>query len=224
MDEPVSATQTRSAVVDALETCGVVAIIRLKDPAAVSPVIDALAQGGVRALEITMTVPGAVDRIREAAARLPDGFLLGAGTVVDADSARRVVDAGARFIVSPVFRPEVIDAGHACGVPVLPGCLTPTEILAAWDAGADIVKVFPATALGPTYVRDLRGPLPDVKLLPTGGVSIENAGDWIRAGACAVGIGSALLDAQAIARGDYAGIVTRARRLVDNVRVARKAA
>lgn len=218
----MSVSVGRAAIVQEIEACGVVAIIRMKDSAAVGAVIDALAQGGVRALEITMTVPGAVDRIREVAARLPAGFLLGAGTVVDADTALRVADAGARFIVSPVFRREVIEAGHRRDVAVLPGCLTPTEILDAWEAGADIVKVFPATALGPMYLRDLHGPLPDVRLLPTGGVTIENAADWIRAGAVAVGIGSALVDQQAIAERDYARIVVNARRLVDNVQAARK--
>ena len=115
----------------------------------------------------------------------------------------RAIDAGARFIVSPVFRREVIDACHRQDVPAMPGCFTPTEILEAWDAGADIVKVFPATPLGPGYMKDLRAPLPQIKLMPTGGVTIENAGDWIKAGAVAVGVGSALVDNQAIAAAHY---------------------
>ena len=212
---------TRHEITQRLETSGVVAIIRLKDGAALPRVVDALAEGGVRALEITMTVPGAVEHIRQVAATLPEGFVLGAGTVVDAETALRVADAGARFIVSPVFRTAVIEAAHRREIPVLPGCFSPTEILDAWDAGADIVKVFPATALGPTYLKDLRGPLPHVKLCPTGGVSIDNAGDWIRAGATAVGVGSALVDAQAVAVGDFARIRDNAARIVQNVADAR---
>lgn len=211
----------RASIVQAIETCGVVGIVRMKDPARLPQVVEALAEGGVRTLEITMTVPGAVALIRRTAAALPEGFLLGAGTVVDAETTREVIEAGARFIVSPVFRPEVIAAAHAHGVAVLPGCLTPTEILSAWDCGADLIKVFPATAFGPGYVRDLHGPLPDVKIVPTGGVTVENAGDWIRAGAAAVGVGSALLDAEAIASGNYARIAQNARRIIANVNAAR---
>jgi 2-dehydro-3-deoxyphosphogluconate aldolase/(4S)-4-hydroxy-2-oxoglutarate aldolase len=211
----------RQAIAQSLEACGIVAIIRLKDGASLPRVVDALAEGGVRALEITMTVPGAVEHIRQVAATLPAGFVLGAGTVLTAETALQVADAGARFIVSPVFRTEVIEAAHRRDVPVLPGCFSPTEILNAWDAGADIIKVFPATALGPTYLKDLRGPLPQVKLCPTGGVSIDNAGDWIRAGAVAVGVGSALVDAQAVAAGNFAQIRDNASRIVRNVSAAR---
>src|SRR5262252_3355306 len=206
-------TMSRADVTAAIESMGVVAVIRMKDPARLQAVVDALAEGGVRALEVTMTVPGAVDLIRALAPKLSSEFLLGAGTVVDVATAERVIDAGARFVVGPVFRPDVIDAGHRHNVRVMPGCFSPTEILAAWDAGADIVKVFPATSLGPSFFKDVRGPLPQVKLMPTGGVTIENAGDWIRAGAVAVGIGTSLLDAAAIAKGDYGVITERARRL-----------
>src|ERR1043166_3810828 len=188
----------RAGVVRRIEELGIVAVIRLKDAGRMRAVVDALAAGGVRALGVTMTVPRAVDLIRELATALPDGFLLGAGTVVDAGTAKAVIDAGASFVVGPVFRREVIDACHERGVPAMPGCFSPTEILAAHDAGADIVKVFPATALGPQFIRDVRAPLPHVKLMPTGGVTLDNAGDWIRAGAVAVGVGSALVDAAAI--------------------------
>jgi 2-dehydro-3-deoxyphosphogluconate aldolase / (4S)-4-hydroxy-2-oxoglutarate aldolase len=124
-------------------------------------------------------------------------------------------------VVSPVFIGDVIAECHRLDRAVLPGCFSPTEILGAWTAGADIVKVFPATSLGPTFLKDLRGPLPEVKMMPTGGVSIDNAGDWIRAGAVAVGVGGALLDPKAIADNDYGSITTRANRLVANVRSAR---
>ena len=205
----------------AIEQLGIVAVIRLKDPARVRGVVDALAAGGVRALEVTMTVPRAVDLIRELAPTMPDGFLLGAGTVTDAATARAVIDAGAEFIVGPVFRSDVIAACHDRDVPAIPGCFSPTEILAAHEAGADLVKVFPATALGPTFIRDVRAPLPQVKLMPTGGVTIENAGEWIRAGAAAVGVGSALLDNKAIDSGRFEVITANAQRVVANVAAAR---
>lgn len=214
---------SRREVVDALERLGVVAIIRMKDAARLRDVFDALAEGGVRAIEVTMTVPDAVSLIRTLAAAIPSssGLLLGAGTVVDADTARAVIDAGARFVVSPVFRPEVIKACHERGAAAAPGCFTPTEMLNAHDLGADVVKVFPATALGPQFIKDVRAPLPQLKLMPTGGVSLDNAGDWIRAGAVAVGAGSALLDARAIEEGRLDVITANARRIVASVAAAR---
>lgn len=215
--------RTVAETATALEEAGIVAVIRMRQVDKLRAVVDAIAEGGVRALEITMSVPGAVDLIRQIAPTLPPGFVFGAGTVLDADTVAQVVDAGARFVVSPVFRPAVIEACHAHGVAALPGCFTPTEILDAWDAGADIVKVFPATTLGPSYLKDVRAPLPQVKLMPTGGVTVENAGDWIRAGAVAVGVGTSLLDAQAIAAGDFAALRARAERMVANVRAARSA-
>ena len=213
---------TRGAVTALVEQLGVVAVIRMKDPAKLRAAVDALAAGGVRALEVTMTVPRAVEMIRELAPTLPDGFLLGAGTVTDPATARAVIDAGASFVVSPVFRPDVIAACHERDVPAMPGCFTPTEILAAHECGADIIKVFPATALGPQFIKDVRAPLPHVKLMPTGGVTLENAGEWIRAGAVAVGVGSALLDASAIADGRFEAITANAQRVVENVAAARR--
>ena len=212
----------RAAVTAQIETLGVVAVIRMKDPGKLRAVVDAMAEGGVRALEVTMTVPGAIDVIRALAPSLPDGFLLGAGTVTDAATARAVIDAGACFVVGPVFRPDVIAACHERDVAAMPGCFTPTEILAAHDYGADIVKVFPATMLGPQFLRDVRAPLPQVKLMPTGGVTLDNAGEWIRAGAVAVGIGSALLDATAIDAGRFDVITANARTVVASVAAARR--
>ena len=212
--------KTRPLVTE-IERAGIVAVIRMKEAGKVRAVIDALAEGGIRALEITMTVPGAVDLIRQLAPTLPPGFIFGAGTVLDADTVHQVVDAGAQFIVSPVFRREVIDACRRRDVAAMPGCLTPTEILDAWDAGADVVKVFPATTFGPGYLRDVRAPLPHVKLMPTGGVTVENAGDWIRAGAVAVGVGSSLLDTKAIAEGDFGVLRAKAATMIANVRAAR---
>lgn len=211
----------RTAIVQAVEACGVVAVIRMKDPSRVSPVIEALANGGVKVLEITMTVPGAVDLIRSVSARIGDDIVLGAGTVIDADTAVRVIDAGARFVVAPTFDPETIRVCHDRDIPAMPGCFTPTEMLRAWQIGADIIKVFPATTLGPSYLKDVRAPLPQLKLMPTGGVTVENAGEWIKAGAVAVGIGSALVDAKAVTAGDYGRIEDAARLLIANVRAAR---
>ena len=202
---------------NAIEAMRVVAVIRLRDAAKLRAVVDALAAGGVRAVEVTMTVPNAIGLIREIAGSLPAGFLLGAGTVTDGDTARAVIDAGAQFVVSPVFRQEVLRACQERDIAVMPGCFSPTEILAAHDAGADIIKVFPATMLGPQFIRDVRAPLPQVKLMPTGGVTIENAGEWIRAGAVAVGIGSALVDAGAIDRGEFGVITDKARRVLASV-------
>jgi 2-dehydro-3-deoxyphosphogluconate aldolase/(4S)-4-hydroxy-2-oxoglutarate aldolase len=218
----MSVTQPkRAAVVAQVETLGVVAVIRLKDPGKLRAVVDAIAEGGVRALEVTMTVPGAVDLIRTLAASLPAGFLLGAGTVTDAATARAVIDAGACFVVGPVFRPDVIEACHERDVPAMPGCFSPTEILAAHECGADIIKVFPATMLGPQYLKDVRAPLPQVKLMPTGGVTLDNAGEWIRAGAVAVGLGSSLLDAKAIESNRFDVITANARKVVANIAAAR---
>lgn len=214
-------SDARDAIVATIERTGIVAIVRMKEPGKLRAVVDAIAEGGVRVLEVTMTVPGAVELIRRLAPTLPPDFLLGAGTVLDADTVARVVDAGARFVVSPIFRRSVIAACHERDVPAMPGCFTPTEILEAWDAGADVVKVFPATALGPTYLKDVRAPLPQVKLMPTGGVTLDNAGDWLRAGAVAVGVGTALLDAKAIAAADYGVLRANAERIVANVRAAK---
>ena len=215
--------RTRSEIVAEIEQLGIVSIIRLQDPARLRAVVDALIEGGVRAIEVTMTVPGAIELIGKLAPTLSSDFLLGAGTVLDADTAHRAAAAGAQYIISPVFRPEVIKAAHEDGIPAMPGCFTPTEILAAWDMGADVVKVFPATSVGPGYLKDVRAPLPQVKLMPTGGVSIDNAGDWLRAGAVAVGVGSALVDSKAVAAGQYGVIADNARRIVANVRAAREA-
>jgi 2-dehydro-3-deoxyphosphogluconate aldolase/(4S)-4-hydroxy-2-oxoglutarate aldolase len=213
--------RSRSEIVSDIENSGVVGIIRTQDSAAVRAVVDALARGGLRALEVTMTVPRAIELIAEISPTLPEGFLLGAGTVLDGDTVHRAARAGAQFIVSPVLRPDVIKAAHEADIPVMPGCFTPTEILTAWDLGADVVKVFPATSVGPSYLKDIRGPLPYIKLMPTGGVSIDNVGEWLKAGAVAVGVGSALLDTKAIAAKQFQVLEANARRIVANVNAAR---
>ena len=210
----------RQRVGAAIEAAGIIAVIRISEAQRFRAIVDALVDGGVRVLEVTMTVPGAVDLIRDLSGSLPPSLLLGAGTVLDTDTASRVIDAGAMFVVSPVLKPALIERCHQGDVVAMPGCFSPTEILTAWEAGADFVKVFPATSLGPSFFKDVKGPLPSVKLIPTGGVTLDNAGDWIRAGATAVGVGTALLDATAIARGEYGVVRANAERIVASVNAA----
>ena len=213
-------TMARADVVRRIEATGVVAVVRLTDPAVGEDVARALMAGGVDAIEITMTVPRAVALIDTLVDALPNA-LIGAGTVTDADTARAVISAGAKFVVSPVYRPRLVEACHERGVASLPGCFSPTEILAAWDQGADVIKIFPATSLGPSFIKDLRGPLPSIKVMPTGGVSRDNAADWIRAGAVAIGVGSALVDPKTVEARRFDDITARARAFVDAVRGAR---
>ena len=216
-----SSLHTRADVVRVIEQCGVVAVIRLQDRQKLRGVVDALMAGGVRALEVTMTVPGAIGLIEQIAPTLPSEFILGAGTILDTETARMALLAGARYIVSPVYRPEVVKLCHRYDAAAMPGCFTPTEILNAWETGADVVKVFPATALGPGFFKDVRGPLPQVKMMPTGGVSLANAGEWIKAGAVAIGVGTAMVDSKAVASSDWATITETARRFVGAVAAAR---
>jgi 2-dehydro-3-deoxyphosphogluconate aldolase/(4S)-4-hydroxy-2-oxoglutarate aldolase len=207
---------TKNETLDSLLSSGVVAVIRMKDPERLSKVVMAIREGGVKCIEITMTVPGAVDVIAALVKAAPPDVLVGAGTVTDRGTANDVVSAGARFVVSPVFRPDVVAVTKAAGAVAIPGCFTPTEILTAWEAGADIVKVFPATSLGPKYFKDIAGPFPDIRLMPTGGVTVDNVGEWVKAGAVAVGIGSDLLDKKAIDEGRYEVLTEKAARMARN--------
>jgi 2-dehydro-3-deoxyphosphogluconate aldolase/(4S)-4-hydroxy-2-oxoglutarate aldolase len=214
-------TRTRPDILRVIESTGVIAVVRLAEAAPMRDVAQALLAGGVRAIEVTMTVPRAVALIDELARTLPADVVVGAGTVVDANTAGDVIRAGAGFVVSPVLRPAVIAVCREQDVAVMPGCFTPTEILTAWEAGADVVKVFPATALGPAFFKDMRGPLPQIRLMPTGGVTRDNAGDWIRAGAFAIGVGTALVDQQAISAGRFDVITDNARHFIAAVQQAR---
>lgn len=197
-----------------------IAVVRMKTAEALPSAVEALRRGGVRAIEITMTTPGALRIIRDLAASRASGELIGAGTILDASAAERAMEAGADFIVSPVLDPEVIRSCRGRDVLVSAGGLTPTEILAAWRAGADVVKVFPATSAGPKYFKDLKGPFPDIRLMPTGGVTPENAADFIRNGACAVALGTSLLDAALVLNRDWDGLAGRAARLLESLREA----
>ncbi|MCX6569855.1 MAG: bifunctional 4-hydroxy-2-oxoglutarate aldolase/2-dehydro-3-deoxy-phosphogluconate aldolase [Candidatus Aminicenantes bacterium] len=209
---------TKDKVLERLLASKAVAVIRMTDAAKLAKAAAALRKGGVTALEVTMTVPGAVEIIRTMARDKEPGVLIGAGTVLDAGTALDVIAAGADFVVSPVMDTDMVRTCREAEVLVVPGAFTPTEIVAAWRAGADIVKVFPATSLGPPFFRDLRGPLPHIRLMPTGGVTLENAREFIAAGACCVGIGTALLDRKTIDADDWEALVTRARRLVESLR------
>ena len=212
---------TRAEVLDIVLTSRVIAVLRLKDAASLPDIAAALGRGGVKALEVTLTTPGALDAIRALAAVKAPGTIVGAGTVLDADAAFEAVEAGADFIVSPVLSPAVVRACREAEVFVAPGAFSPTEILSAWHLGADVVKVFPATSLGPAFFKDMRGPLPAIRLMPTGGVSLENAAEFIRQGACCVGVGTALLDPAILARKDWEALTVLARRLADAVAAVR---
>jgi 2-dehydro-3-deoxyphosphogluconate aldolase / (4S)-4-hydroxy-2-oxoglutarate aldolase len=203
---------------------GVVPVIRAESADEAARVIDAIRAGGVSVLEITMTVPGAVGLIADVARRVGDDAVVGAGTVIDAETARAVILAGARFVVSPALDLGTIACCRRYGVPVMPGALTPTEVVAAWQAGADIVKVFPANAVGgASYIKALKAPLPQIELCPTGGVSLETAADFIKAGASALGVGSDLVDLKALRAGQAPAITEKAKRFVEIVKTARGA-
>jgi 2-dehydro-3-deoxyphosphogluconate aldolase/(4S)-4-hydroxy-2-oxoglutarate aldolase len=206
-----------------LEETGVVAVVRVDHPADLPRLAVALREGGVRLIEITMTVPSALDAIGATVRELGDEAFIGAGTVLDPVTARMAVNAGAAYVVSPSLNLEVIAMAHLYGVAVIPGCLTPTEIVQAWTAGADAVKLFPGRVATPGYFADLRGPLPQVKMMPTGNVDLETAPQYIEAGAIAVGIGKALVDAAALREGNWDTITANARRFREIVDAARGA-
>ncbi len=210
----------RKEIVQNISALGVVAVIRLHDAKKIFNVVDAIRQGGIKVIEITMTVPNAVGLIKELATSISSDIIVGAGTVTDAKTAGLVMNAGAQFVVSPILNTEIIQLCNAADTACMPGCYTPTEIFTAWNAGADVVKVFPATSLGPKYFKDIAGPFPQIKMIPTGGVTIDNVGEWIAAGAVAVGIGSDLLDKKAIEEERYDILTERAARMYSNFKTA----
>jgi len=212
---------SRADIAQRIEAAGVIAILRLAHAGRVAEIADALGAGGIHILELTMTTPGALEEIARLAARLSSTAIVGAGTVLDTEVATACIDRGAQFIVSPVCRPALVETCHRHDRVVMPGGLTPTEVLNAWSAGADFVKLFPASAVTPAFVREVHGPLPGVKLIPTGGIRIDEAARWLRAGAVAVGVGGALVDAKAVAAGDLSAVTVAAQRLVATVRDVR---
>lgn len=203
---------------------GIVAVVRSTDSTQLVEVVRALADGGVTVAEITMTVPNALDVLRQARQALGDRVLLGAGTILDPETARAALLAGAEYLVSPTVNLDVIRLCQRYDKLVMPGAFTPTEILAAWEAGADIVKVFPAEVVGPAFFKAVRGPLPQIRMMPTGGVDLTTAASFLKAGACCLGIGSQLVEPAAIARGDFDRLRDLARQYVEIVRTTREGA
>jgi 2-dehydro-3-deoxyphosphogluconate aldolase/(4S)-4-hydroxy-2-oxoglutarate aldolase len=212
---------SRDADVARIIDTGVVAVLRAPSGEILADVAEALLAGGVEAIEVTFTVPGAHRVIEEVADRLGDKILLGAGTVLDSETARVALLAGAEFLVAPTVNLDVIRLCHRYDKVVMPGALTPTEVLAAWEAGADIVKVFPSDLGGPNYLKALRGPLPQIRLMPTGGVNLQTAADFLKAGACALGIGGSLVESAAVAGRDMQRIESLARQYVEIVNKTR---
>ena len=206
-------TEVREPVLRSAEP---IAIVRLDDLAEAVAIGQALVEGGIRALEFTLSNPDALRAVGEVRGRLGEGrALVGAGTVLDGESAGEAISAGAQFLVTPVYRRDVIERGLEGGVPVVSGAMSPTEIFAAWQDGADLVKVFPARSLGPSYVKDLLGPLPQLRLVPTGGVNLDNCAEFIEAGAYTVALGSNLVDEAVISRRDWGALSAQAERYVE---------
>lgn len=212
----------KSKVIQKIRDIGVIPVVRATTADEAMRAIDAIRDGGISVLEITMTVPGAVKLIEEVAGRFGNDVLVGAGTVLDPETASACVSSGAQFIVSPALNLETIARCRELDIAVMPGALTPTEVVQAWNAGADFVKVFPAGAVGgPSYLKSLKAPLPQIELVPTGGVSLKTAADFIRAGAAALGVGADLVDIKAIREGQSALITERAKQFIEIVRAAR---
>lgn len=204
---PVPATLRQSPVV---------AVLRAADATAYAPVVDALLAGGVTHIEVTLSTPGTLAEVPRLFERFGSSAHIGVGTVTDPEQARRAVDTGCGYIVTPTTNPAVIEVAVQAGLPVFPGGFTPTELQAGWALGATAVKVFPASQLGPGYVADLRGPFPGIEVVPSGGVSIDGALDWLRAGACAVSLGGPLLQ-DAFRGGDLGALTVRARELTTRI-------
>jgi len=205
-----------------IEDVGLVPVVRAPSASLAFRAVEAVLAGGVSIFEITMTVPDAIKVIQSLVAKFKDRALVGAGTVLSAEDARACIDAGAQFIVSPGLDVATVEAAHERDVPAIPGALTPTEVITAWKAGADMVKIFPCSSVGGAkYLRALRGPLPQVKMLPTGGVSLATVGEYISAGAAALGVGTELVDMAALEAGQDAALSTRARELSQALKAAR---
>jgi 2-dehydro-3-deoxyphosphogluconate aldolase / (4S)-4-hydroxy-2-oxoglutarate aldolase len=213
---------TKDIVLQRIRDIGVIPVVRASSEEEAISVVEAIRAGGLPILEITMTVPRAVEVIETLSARYGSEAIVGAGTVLDPESARTCILAGARFIVSPALNLETVACCRELDVAVIPGALTPTEIVLAWNAGADLVKVFPAGAMGgANYIKSLKGPLPQIELIPTGGVTLANAAGFIEAGATAVGVGADLVDTRAIRAGQPEKITNAARAFIEEVRKAR---
>jgi 2-dehydro-3-deoxyphosphogluconate aldolase/(4S)-4-hydroxy-2-oxoglutarate aldolase len=214
----------KTALYQKIKDAGIVAIIRGQKPELTAPICDSLLSGGVRAVEVTLNTSGALEMITWLAANYGKEMMIGAGTVLDGPSARVAILAGASFVLTPALNPETVTMCHRYGIPIFPGAMTPTEVLTAWELGVAAVKVFPAGRLGPSYFSDLHGPLPQADLMAVGGVTVENAGQFIKAGAVALGVGGELVSRALVEAGDMKGIEQRARAFVEAVREARSLA
>ncbi|HRE83798.1 MAG TPA: bifunctional 4-hydroxy-2-oxoglutarate aldolase/2-dehydro-3-deoxy-phosphogluconate aldolase [Opitutaceae bacterium] len=203
----------KEAILSKIRTEKVVALIRAESPDGLLDCAKALAEGGLTSIELTMTTPGAIRMLEKASAELPD-FLFGLGTVLDSETARAGILAGAKFIVTPALRTDVITLCRRYSVPIFCGAFTPTEIVNAWEAGADAAKVFPAEFFGPAYIKSVKAPLPQIELVPTGGVNAENVGEFLKAGAFATAAGSSLVDAKSLKEKNWAAITARAKAFV----------
>jgi 2-dehydro-3-deoxyphosphogluconate aldolase / (4S)-4-hydroxy-2-oxoglutarate aldolase len=212
----------RAEISKRIETTGILPIVRAPSAEGAASAARAILAAGIDVVEITMTVPNALDLLRKLRAEIGQDVLLGAGTVLDAQTARDCIAAGVEFIVAPGFDIETVRACHALDKPCMPGALTPTEVITAWNAGADMVKIFPCSAMGgASYLRALKAPLPHVKMLPTGGVDVTTAADFIKAGAAAIGVGAAVIDLKLLAKEGPGAVTERCRQLVAVVRAAR---
>jgi 2-dehydro-3-deoxyphosphogluconate aldolase/(4S)-4-hydroxy-2-oxoglutarate aldolase len=210
------------SILQQITASGIVAVIRGATPDKILPIAKALSEGGVTALEITVETPKVLSLIEQVSAELGDKVVVGAGTVLDPETARAAIMAGARFIFSPTVNPETIRLTKRYGVVSIPGALTPTEILTAFEHGADVIKVFPANVFGPRYLKDIHAPLPHIPLMPTGGIDLSNVADYIRAGAVAAGVGSSLVSCKEEVNDTYlASLTDTARKFVERVRQAR---
>jgi len=212
---------TKSEIRERLLNPGVVAIIRADSSAQLIDAAKALAEGGITAMEVTMTTPDALQVIRDVSQALGDGILMGVGTVLDTETARMALLAGAEFVVTPVMKPDIIQLCNRYSKLIACGAYTPTEALAAHEAGADFIKIFPADTLGPGYIKAIRAPLPQLQIIPTGGVDIHTAGDFIRAGCVAVAAGSSLVSKEILKTGDWAKLTATAKAFVEAVAIAR---
>jgi 2-dehydro-3-deoxyphosphogluconate aldolase / (4S)-4-hydroxy-2-oxoglutarate aldolase len=214
----------KSQIINKIEETGLVPVVRASSSDEAMRVIDAIKEGGVSVLEITMTVPGAIKVIEEVVKKFGAEATVGAGTVLDPETARACILAGAQFVVSPALNLDTIALCRRYSVPVMPGALTPTEVVTAWQAGADFVKVFPCGSMGgASYIKNLKGPLPHIKFIPTGGVSLKTAADFIKAGSSALGVGTDLVDVKAIRAGEAHVVTERAKQFTEIIREARAA-
>jgi 2-dehydro-3-deoxyphosphogluconate aldolase/(4S)-4-hydroxy-2-oxoglutarate aldolase len=211
------------AVLSRIKEIGIIPVVRAESSEIALRAVEAIREGGIPIVEITMTVPGAIPTIETLTDRYGDEVLIGAGTVLDQETARLCILGGARFVVSPILDHGTVATCRRYDVAAIPGALTPTEALAAWTAGADCIKIFPANAVGgPGYLRSLKAPLPQIELIPTGGVTLDTAAEFIKAGAVALGIGSDLVDTRILRDGGDKVIAERARQFLDKVKAARR--